>query len=227
MDGNGRWANQQSMPRAFGHRAGIKSINTIVKACTSRQIDELTLFAFSSENWNRPEYEVKFLLTLFEESINQYIDELRQNNVKVKFIGDLDAFNHQLINSINNAEKVTSNNTGLKLNFAINYGGQWEIINAFNRYLLSNPSPQKITIEEFEKNLSLNTNKPDLLVRTGGEQRLSNFMLWQHAYTELYFTKCLWPDFDEKELDSAIKYFQNRDRKFGSINVSNKIKKDV
>ena len=102
MDGNGRWANQQSMPRAFGHRAGIKSINTIVKACTSRQIDELTLFAFSSENWNRPEYEVKFLLTLFEESINQYIDELRQNNVKVKFIGDLDAFNHQLINSINN-----------------------------------------------------------------------------------------------------------------------------
>ncbi|CAI8377790.1 MAG: Isoprenyl transferase [Gammaproteobacteria bacterium] len=227
MDGNGRWANHQSMPRAFGHRAGIKSINTIVKACVTRQINELTLFAFSSENWNRPEYEVKFLLTLFEESINKYIEELHHNNIKIRFIGDHSVFNYQLVNSINNAEELTRHNAGLKLNFAINYGGQWEIINAFNKFISSNPGSTKITIEDFEKNLSLNHSKPDLLIRTGGEQRLSNFMLWQHAYTELYFTKCLWPDFNEKELDLAIKYFQNRNRKYGTINSENKLKKDV
>lgn len=227
MDGNGRWANHQNMPRAFGHRAGIKSINKVVKACVTRQIKELTLFAFSSENWNRPEYEVKFLLTLFEESINKYIEELHQNNVRIKFIGDQSVFSHQLVNSINNAQELTGQNVGLKLNFAINYGGQWDIINAFNKFMSSNLESRKISIEEFEKNLSLNKNKPDLLIRTGGEQRLSNFMLWQHAYTELYFTKCLWPDFNEKELDLAIKYFQNRDRKYGTINSDNKLKKDV
>ena len=170
---------------------------------------------------------MKFLLKFFEEYINKYIEELHQNNVRIKFIGNQSVFSHQLVNSINNAQELTGQNVVLKLNFAINYGGQWDIINAFNKFMSSNLESRKISIEEFEKNLSLNKNKPDLLIRTGGEQRLSNFMLWQHAYTELYFTKCLWPDFNEKELDLAIKYFQNRDRKYGTINSDNKLKKDV
>ena len=132
------------------------------------------------------------------------------------------------MNSINNAEELTRHNAGLKLNFAINYGGQWEIINAFNKFISSNPDSTKITIEDFEKNLSLNHSKPDLLIRTGGEQRLSNFMLWQHAYTELYFTDCLWPDFTDKDLDIAIKYYQDRVRKYGSlIDTDNNILNDA
>ena len=231
MDGNGRWATQRNMPRVHGHREGIKSINKIVSACSVRQISQLTLFAFSSENWKRPEYEVQFLLKLFEDSIIKYINDLHSNNVKIKFIGNLDIFGKKLLDSIRNAEKITMNNTGLKLNFALNYGGKWDIINAFNKILDDNNSSlqnKKINIDDFEKYLSLEGDSPDLLIRTAGEQRLSNFMLWQHAYTELYFTDCLWPDFNEKELDLAIEYYQKRTRKFGLLNPSNNvIKKDV
>lgn len=228
MDGNGRWANQRNMPRVHGHREGIKSINKIVSACSVRQISQLTLFAFSSENWKRPEYEVQFLLKLFEDSIIKYINDLHSNNVKIKFIGNLDIFGKKLLDSIRNAEKITMNNTGLKLNFALNYGGKWDIINAFNKILDDNNSSlqnKKINIDDFEKYLSLEGDSPDLLIRTAGEQRLSNFMLWQHAYTELYFTDCLWPDFDEKELDVAIQHYQNIIRKYGSLTSENSIDK--
>ncbi len=228
MDGNGRWANQRNMPRVHGHREGIKSINKIVSACSVRQISQLTLFAFSSENWKRPEYEVQFLLKLFEDSIIKYINDLHSNNVKIKFIGNLDIFGKKLLDSIRNAEKITMNNTGLKLNFALNYGGKWDIINAFNKILDNNNSSlqnKKINIDDFEKYLSLEGDSPDLLIRTAGEQRLSNFMLWQHAYTELYFTDCLWPDFDEKELDVAIQHYQNIIRKYGSLTSENSIDK--
>ena len=228
MDGNGRWANQRNMPRVHGHREGIKSINKIVSACSVRQISQLTLFAFSSENWKRPEYEVQFLLKLFEDSIIKYINDLHSNNVKIKFIGNLDIFGKKLLDSIRNAEKITMNNTGLKLNFALNYGGKWDIINAFNKILDNNNSSlqnKKINIDDFEKYLSLGGDSPDLLIRTAGEQRLSNFMLWQHAYTELYFTDCLWPDFDEKELDVAIQHYQNIIRKYGSLTSENSIDK--
>ncbi len=222
MDGNGRWANSKGMPRAYGHRAGIKSINKIVSACSVRQIQELTLFAFSSENWKRPNYEVKFLLSLFEESINFYIDDLLKNNVQINFIGDLSQFSEKLLKNIKNAETLTKNNNNLKLNFAINYGGKWDIINSINKMNESRSLDGKtITSNDFEQFLSLKGSSPDLLIRTAGYQRLSNFMLWQHAYTELYFTDCLWPDFDEKQLDLAIKHYFNTTRKFGKLDEYN------
>ena len=231
MDGNGRWANSKNMPRAFGHRAGIKSIRRIVDACTLRQVSALTLFAFSSENWKRPKYEVNLLINLFSESINKYLDELNSNDIVIKFIGNMEVFDKKLLNNIKIAENTTKDNKGMLLNLAINYGGQWDIINAFKIFVSSNKNDiniDDININNIEKHLSLKTNNPDLLIRTGGEQRLSNFMLWQHAYTELYFTDCLWPDFDENELDAAIKFFQDRTRKFGALeNQNNSLKKDA
>ena len=231
MDGNGRWANSKNMPRAYGHRAGIKSIRKIVDACTLRQVSTLTLFAFSSENWKRPKYEVNLLINLFSESINKYLDELNSNDIVIKFIGNMEVFDKKLLNNIKIAENTTKDNKGMLLNLAINYGGQWDIINAFKIFVSSNKNDiniDDININNIEKHLSLKTNNPDLLIRTGGEQRLSNFMLWQHAYTELYFTDCLWPDFDENELDAAIKFFQDRTRKFGALeNQNNSLKKDA
>ena len=220
MDGNGRWANDRNLPRAFGHKEGIKSIKKIVEACTVRQISTLTLFAFSSENWNRPNYEIKLLSTLFKDSITTNSEELNANNIKVKFIGDLNKFGNELIKKSLELELLTKDNTGLLLNFAINYGGKWDIVNACNKYLSlidTNEKNIKININDIEQHLSLKDNYPDLLIRTGGEHRLSNFMLWQHAYTELYFTDCLWPDFNEKEFDKAIKFFQTKQRKFGGL----------
>ena len=231
MDGNGRWANQRNMPRAYGHKAGVSAINKIVTACSVRQIAQLSLFAFSSENLNRPDYEVQFLLKLFEDSINKYIDDLHSNNIRIEFIGNLESFSPKFLKNISQAENITRDNTGLKLNFAINYGGQWDIVNAVNNMLDDidfSLQTKKISAADFKKYLSLQGNSPDLLIRTAGEQRLSNFMLWQHAYTELYFTDCLWPDFNEKELDVAIEYYQKRTRKFGLLNSSNDIiKKDA
>ena len=230
MDGNGRWANQRNMPRAYGHKEGVSAINKIVSVCSLRQISQLSLFAFSSENWNRPEYEVQFLLKLFEDSIVKYVDDLHLNNVKIEFIGNLESFSSKLLKNISHAEKITKDNTGLKLNFAINYGGQWDIVNAVNNMLDDiDFSSQKslISAADFKKYLSLQGSSPDLLIRTAGEKRLSNFMLWQHAYTELYFTDCLWPDFNEKELDLAIEYYQKRTRKFGLLIISRIIKKDA
>jgi undecaprenyl diphosphate synthase len=159
-------------------------------------------------------------MTLFEDSIKTNSEELHANNVKVKFIGDLSKFNKKVIDKAVELESLTKKNTGLLLNFAINYGGKWDIINAFNQYISSinlNETNIKVNIDDIEKYLSLKDNHPDLLIRTGGEQRLSNFMLWQHAYTELYFTDCLWPDFNEKEFDTAIKFFQKKKRKFGGL----------
>jgi undecaprenyl diphosphate synthase len=231
MDGNGRWAKKIGMPRACGHREGIKSINKIVSACSMRQIEELTLFAFSSENWKRPNHEVKFLLSLFEESIKKYVDDLHNNNVKLNFIGDMSRFSDTLLKNISDAKKLTKNNTNLKLNFAINYGGKWDIINSFNKMLKSNhKSVQEKNIKEsdFEEFLSLNGSAPNLLIRTAGHNILSNFMLWQHAYSEIYFTDCLWPDFNEEELDMAIKYYLKTTRKFGSlVDINQPVKEDA
>ena len=193
-----------------------------MSACSVRQIQELTLFAFSSENWERPNYEVKFLLSLFEESINLYIADLHKNNVQINFIGDLSQFSQKLLKNIKKAEALTKNNNNLKLNFAINYGGKWDIINSINKMIHSKSLDGKtITSHDFEQFLSLKGSSPDLLIRTAGYQRLSNFMLWQHAYTELYFTDCLWPDFDENELDLAINHYFTTTRKFGKLDEYN------
>ena len=229
MDGNGRWANQQGLARALGHRAGIKSVQTIIDAALVRQIDTLTLFAFSSENWNRPNDEVTILMSLFNESITKYMRELDKNNIKVEFIGNIERFNPTLRDKIHKLISLTKNNTGLHLNFAVNYGGKWDITNAVNCLIkekghdINNP----ITENDIDDYLALSNNPPDLLIRTGGDHRLSNFMLWQHAYTELYFTDCLWPNFDEMEFDKAIKYFLNTTRKFGGLVNINDYKSNV
>ena len=229
MDGNGRWANEQGLVRALGHRAGIKSVQTIIDAALVRQIDTLTLFAFSSENWNRPNDEVTILMSLFNESITKYMRELNKNNIKVEFIGDIERFNASLQDKIHKLISLTKNNTGLHLNFAVNYGGKWDITNAVNCLIkekghdINNP----ITENDIDDYLALSNNPPDLLIRTGGDHRLSNFMLWQHAYTELYFTDCLWPNFDEVEFDKAIKYYLNTTRKFGGLVNINDYKSNV
>ena len=229
MDGNGRWANEQGLVRALGHRAGIKSVQTIIDAALVRQIDTLTLFAFSSENWNRPNDEITILMSLFNESITKYMRELNKNNIKVEFIGDIERFNASLQDKIHKLISLTKNNTGLHLNFAVNYGGKWDITNAVNCLIkekghdINNP----ITENDIDDYLALSNNPPDLLIRTGGDHRLSNFMLWQHAYTELYFTDCLWPNFDEVEFDKAIKYYLNTTRKFGGLVNINDYKSNV
>ncbi len=229
MDGNGRWANQQGLARALGHRAGIKSVQTIIDAALVRQIDTLTLFAFSSENWNRPNDEITILMSLFNESITKYMRELDKNNIKVEFIGNIERFNPTLRDKIHKLISLTKNNTGLHLNFAVNYGGKWDITNAVNCLIkekghdINNP----ITENDIDDYLALSNNPPDLLIRTGGDHRLSNFMLWQHAYTELYFTDCLWPNFDEVEFDKAIKYYLNTTRKFGGLVNINDYKSNV
>ena len=229
MDGNGRWANQQGFVRALGHRAGIKSVQTIIDAALVRQIDTLTLFAFSSENWNRPNDEITILMSLFNESITKYMRELDKNNIKVEFIGKIERFNPTLRDKIHKLISLTKNNTGLHLNFAVNYGGKWDITNAVNCLIkekghdINNP----ITENDIDDYLALSNNPPDLLIRTGGDHRLSNFMLWQHAYTELYFTDCLWPNFDEVEFDKAIKYYLNTTRKFGGLVNINDYKSNV
>ena len=229
MDGNGRWANQQGLARALGHRAGIKSVQIIIDAALVRQIDTLTLFAFSSENWNRPNDEITILMSLFNESITKYMRELDKNNIKVEFIGNIERFNPTLRDKIHKLISLTKNNTGLHLNFAVNYGGKWDITNAVNCLIkekghdINNP----ITENDIDDYLALSNNPPDLLIRTGGDRRLSNFMLWQHAYTELYFTDCLWPNFDEVEFDKAIKYYLNTTRKFGGLVNINDYKSNV
>ena len=229
MDGNGRWAKDQGLPRALGHREGIKSVKRIIDNCLVRQINTLTLFAFSSENWNRPNDEVALLMSLFNESITKYMDELDKNNIKVKFIGDIKKFNSTLKDKISKLTSLTNNNTGLNLTFAVNYGGKWDIINAVNTIIAErgNDVTTPITENDLDEKLSLSKNPPDLLIRTGGDHRLSNFMLWQHAYTELYFTECLWPQFDEIELDKAIKYFLKTTRKFGGLVNINDYKSNV
>lgn len=219
MDGNGRWAVERGLARSLGHRAGIKSVQTIIDAALVRQIDTLTLFAFSSENWNRPNDEITILMSLFNESITKYMHELNKNNIKVEFIGDIERFNSTLREKIHKLISLTQNNTGLNLNFAVNYGGKWDIANAVNSLIREKGHNinYPITEKDIDDYLTLSNNPPDLLIRTGGDHRLSNFMLWQHAYTELYFTDCLWPNFNEVEFDKAIKYFLNTTRKFGGL----------
>ncbi len=219
MDGNGRWAKERNMPRSYGHRKGIDAVKKIINASLVRQISSLTLFAFSSENWIRPSTEVRVLMSLFRESIIKNMENLHDNNIKVTFIGDLTKFDRSLNKYIHTLEELTKNNSGLELNFAVNYGGKWDIVNAVNKALnlKDDQSDKSVSKDDIEKNLSFYENYPDLMIRTAGEHRLSNFMLWQHAYTELYFTDTLWPDFDEEKFDQAIKFFHNKTRKFGGL----------
>ncbi|MCG8325478.1 MAG: isoprenyl transferase [Thiotrichales bacterium] len=220
MDGNGRWANQRNKPRVFGHRQGVKTLRKIVELCVEYTIPNLTVYAFSSENWQRPAQEVNFLMELFISSLQQQIDDLNKNNIKVNFIGDRTAFPEKLVELINSSADLTASNTGLQLNVAANYGGRWDITHAV-QHLVRQVDEGKINTDniseaEISRLLCLgDLPEPDLFIRTGGEQRISNYLLWQLAYTELYFTECLWPDFNTEEFNKALDWYRGRERRFG------------
>ena len=223
MDGNGRWASRFHLPRVAGHKQGVESLRVVVTACAKKEIAVLTLFAFSSENWQRPETEVNFLLGLILKSIRNEINNLHKNNIRFRIIGDCTAFNDELQGVLRQAELLTQKNTGLQLNFALNYGGRWDIVQATKSLCtkvamgdLSLCDIANITEIEFAKYLSLSDYpEPDFLIRTSGEQRISNFLVWHFAYTELYFTEILWPDFREAELEAALLAYSKRQRRFG------------
>ena len=217
MDGNGRWAKKRFLPRVAGHVKGVELLREMVRACLERGVQYLTLFAFSSENWRRPQDEVTLLMQLFVKALEQEVEKLDRNGVRLRVIGDLAPFEPRLRELISQAEEKTAGNTRLDLTIAANYGGRWDITQAVNRMLAAQPEKRAEWNEgDLESHLSMSfAPEPDLFIRTGGEERISNFLLWQLAYTELYFTPTLWPDFDTTEFDKAIVSYQKRERRFG------------
>jgi undecaprenyl diphosphate synthase len=217
MDGNGRWAKKRFMPRVAGHARGLEAVRCTVKACIERGVSYLTLFAFSSENWRRPAEEVTFLMNLFLKALQAEVGKLHANGVRLRVVGDLAAFDPRIVALIREGEARTANNSRLTLTICANYGGRWDILQAMNHLAIAHP---ELAGSYGEDNLTPHlamayAPEPDLFVRTGGEQRVSNFLLWQLAYSEFYFTDTLWPDFDEGALDSAIASYQARERRFG------------
>lgn len=217
MDGNGRWARQRMLPRVAGHKRGVESVRSTVRRCAELGIEYLTLFAFSSENWRRPADEVKFLMQLFVTALEHEVEKLHRNGVRFKVIGDLSRFDDRLVRLIQDSVKKTELNQILTLTIAANYGGRWDLLQAMNRMLAAHPERARSYEEaDLAPYLSMHyAPEPDLFIRTGGEQRISNFLLWQLAYTELYFTDKLWPDFNAAALDDAIFSYQQRERRFG------------
>ncbi len=217
MDGNGRWAKRRFLPRVAGHRAGVEAVRKMVRACTGRGVEYLTLFAFSSENWRRPAEEVSFLTQLFVLVLEREVVAMRDNGIRLKIIGDMAPFGPALSKLAAESESATAGNTRLTLTIAANYGGRWDILQAVHRLLAERPEAANSFREEdlAPYFAASHAPEPDLFIRTGGEQRISNFMLWQLAYTELYFTDTLWPDFDAAALDEAIRSYRQRERRFG------------
>ncbi len=220
MDGNGRWAAARKLPRHAGHKAGISALRACVQTCTARGIGALTVFAFSSENWARPAEEVSLLMGLFVDALDSQVDELHSNGVRLRFIGDRQRLSVRLQAYLAAAEARTAANEKLSLNIAMSYGGRWDITGAVRdlaaKCAAGGLRPADITEEQVARSLALaDLPDPDLFVRTGGEHRISNFLLWNLAYTELYFTDCLWPDFDAGQLDAALAFFAARERRFG------------
>lgn len=217
MDGNGRWAKQRFMPRVMGHQRGVEALREVVKACRDLGVAYLTVFAFSSENWRRPVDEVSFLMTLFLKMLEREVARMHEKNIRLRIIGDRSRFDNQLRQAMQDAEQLTTGNTGLTLTIAANYGGRWDVMQAVHAMLRDQPQlAQTFGENDLQSYLSLgDAPEPDLFIRTGGEQRISNFLLWQLAYTELYFTDTLWPAFDRNELLTAIDSYQKRERRFG------------
>jgi len=220
MDGNGRWARKRRRPRTFGHQAGLKALRKIVEHCGRLGVAELTVFAFSSENWNRPKKEVNRLMELFMRALDKETRELHESGVRVRFIGNLDAFAPELREKVHQAEQLTRTNDRLILNVAASYGGRWDIVNAARELASEVASgelrPAEIDEAMFASRLALaGSRDPDLFIRTGGEMRISNFLLWQSAYSELFFSPVLWPDFGPEALDEAIATYRSRERRFG------------
>lgn len=222
MDGNGRWAKSKFLPRAAGHKAGVETIRTVLRECKKLSVKHVTLYAFSTENWKRPKLEVDTLMNLLSTYLKNEVATLHKENVKLTAIGDINNLPNQCVKELNKAIELTKNNTGCNLNLALNYGGRLDIKNALVD-IIKDVKVGKINLDEIDENTisnHLSTKSipdPDLVIRTSGEERLSNFLLWEVAYAEFYFTNVHWPDFDEKELQKAIFTYQNRDRRFGGI----------
>ncbi len=220
MDGNGRWAKLRNLPRPMGHREGVKAVRRVVEACRQRGIEALTLFAFSSENWRRPKTEVSLLMDLFVRTIKKEVDDLHRNGVRMRFIGDRSVFDPKMRALMSSAEQLTAGNDQLTLVIAVNYGGRWDIVDAARR-LATKAVAGEIRVDDINADTLgqalciADLPEPDLFIRTGGERRISNYLLWQLAYTELYFTDLLWPDFDAAALDEALRSFAGRQRRFG------------
>jgi len=220
MDGNGRWAKSRALPRHAGHRSGVNSVRQTVEVAAKRGVSYLTLFAFSSENWRRPVEEVSRLMGLFLEALQREVDELHRNNVRVTFIGARDQLQADLVKKIAAAERKTKDNDGLRLMVAVAYGGRWDIVNAA-REIATKVARDELSVDElddekFAAELAMGgVPDPDLLIRTGGEQRISNFLLWNIAYAELYFCDSLWPDFGEQQFDEALEFYASRQRRYG------------
>ena len=232
MDGNGRWASKRMMPRVAGHSEGLSAVRKIVQECRRLGVEYLTVFAFSSENWRRPPEEVGFLMKLFLKSLKGEVSRLAENDIALRLVGDLSRFDSAIQEMVQFSEKKTAACKSLTFTIAANYGGRWDILQAMRRCLEANPhlKPEQVTEELLQANLSMAyAPEPDLFIRTGGEQRVSNFLLWQLAYTELYFTDVLWPDFDENELRKAFDWFSQRERRFGrtSAQVASQVLSDA
>ncbi|WP_424191483.1 polyprenyl diphosphate synthase [Ampullimonas aquatilis] len=216
MDGNGRWATQRFLPRFAGHTKGVDTVRQIVETCVDRGIEYLTLFAFSSENWRRPPEEVSMLMRLFVTALEREVRKMHTNGIRLRVVGDLSAFDESLQAMIADAESKTAGNSRMTLTIAANYGGRWDMVQATRQLIDAGVKPDEVSEEAISSRLSMAyAPEPDLFIRTGGEQRISNFLLWQLAYAELYFTPTYWPDFDAKALDEAIASFQKRERRFG------------
>jgi undecaprenyl diphosphate synthase len=216
MDGNGRWAKRRLMPRVAGHRKGVEALRGVIRACAERGVSHLTVFAFSSENWRRPQEEVTLLMELFLRALENEVARLHENEIRFCVIGDLSGFSERIQTLIRDAEALTRNNTRLTFTVAANYGGRWDIVQAMKKLVAAGVTAEEVNEAALVQQLSLaEAPEPDLFIRTGGEQRISNFLLWQLAYTELYFTDALWPDFDAKALDQAIASYRARERRFG------------
>ncbi len=216
MDGNGRWAKRRLMPRVAGHRKGVEALRGVIRSCAERGVSHLTVFAFSSENWRRPQEEVTLLMELFLRALENEVARLHENDIRFRVIGDLSGFSERIQTLIRDAEALTRNNTRLTFTVAANYGGRWDVVQAVKRLMAAGVAADEVNEAALAKQLSVaELPEPDLFIRTGGEQRISNFLLWQLAYTELYFTDTLWPDFDAAALDQAIASYRTRERRFG------------
>ena len=220
MDGNGRWATRQNLPRIAGHEEGANAVKRVIESCVEKKITILTLFAFGQDNWSRPADEVNYLMGLLLETLDQQADSLHENNIQLRVIGDRARLNALLLTKINQTEQLTADNTGLKLIIALNYSGRWDITNAAKKLAAQVEAgdlrAEDITETHFHHMTELSdVPPPDLFIRTSGEQRVSNFMLWQIAYSEFYFTDTLWPDFDANEFQSALEEFNARERRYG------------
>ena len=216
MDGNGRWARSRMLPRIAGHRRGLEAVRATVENCAERGIEYLTLFAFSSENWRRPAEEVALLMQLFQSALTHEAERLHRASVRLKVVGDTRRFGRKIRLLIEQAETLTAQNRRVTLTIAANYGGRWDILQALTRLMTEKGRPEKVEEAALAPYLAMSyAPEPDLFIRTGGEQRISNFLLWQLAYSELYFTETLWPDFDAQALDQAIASYRGRERRFG------------